>query len=448
MASAAMTDALTLSWTTEQHARTISNAAGEPGWLLEDRLDGIRRAEGLPLEANQLFVSYVDLRAAKLTDVDPYRESGDAADVSAEVPGGAAGLLEIREDRVVGRALSPAAREAGVIVDSFANVLRADPKLLERFLPGAPSLPETDRIGQLARGLWTVGALIYVPAGVRVDAPIVVRWDVGAASRGVVSRTLVVLEDGAHASVLEEQASSMLAADGGQSLWWGTLEVRLAPGATLDVAGLQEFGPQTVMLVNRHATLERDASLRWALASVGGLVQKSRIDNVLQGRGATVHQAEIAFGSGQQLFDLTSYTRHIAEDTTGDLLSKGVFLDRARGYFKGLIEIKRSARGTDSFLGEFAMLLAKRARSVAIPSLEIDQPDVRRASHASSVAPIDETQLFYLQSRGLDLDTARRFIVLGFLEPVVARIPLPDAQDRLRASLDRKWAPAAITRAA
>jgi Fe-S cluster assembly scaffold protein SufB len=348
----------------------------------------------------------------------------------------------------VGRALSPAAREAGVIVDSFANVLRADPKLLERFLPGAPSLPETDRIGQLARGLWTVGALIYVPAGVRVDAPIVVRWDVGAASRGVVGRTLVVLEDGAHASVLEEQASSTLAADGGQSLWWGTLEVRLAPGATLDVAGLQEFGPQTVMLVNRHATLERDASLRWALASVGGLVQKSRIDNVLQGRGATVHQAEIAFGSGQQLFDLTSYTRHIAEDTTGDLLSKGVFLDRARGYFKGLIEIKRSARGTDSFLGEFAMLLAKRARSVAIPSLEIDQPDVRRASHASSVAPIDETQLFYLQSRGLDLDTARRFIVLGFLEPVVARIPLPDAQDRLRASLDRKWAPAAITRAA
>ena len=162
-------------------------------------------------------------------------------------------------------------------------------------------------------------------------------------------------------------------------------------------------------------------------------------------------RSEIGFGSGQQLFDLTSYTRHIGEDTTGDLLSKGVFVDRARGYFKGLIEIKRTARGTDSFLGEFAMLLTKKARSVAIPSLEIDQPDVRRASHASSVAPIDETQLFYLQSRGLDLDTARRFVVLGFLEPVVARIPLPEAQDRLRALLDRKWAPAAaaaVTQAA
>ena len=70
---------------------------------------------------------------------------------------------------------------------------------------------------------------------------------------------------------------------------------------------------------------------------------------------------------------------------------------------------------------------------MTIPSLEIDQPNVRRASHSSSVGPIDETQVFYLMSRGIDRETARKFIVLGFLEPVVARIPLPEAQERLRA---------------
>ena len=90
---------------------------------------------------------------------------------------------------------------------------------------------------------------------------------------------------------------------------------------------------------------------------------------------------------------------------------------------KGMIVIDRSAVGTDSFLGEFGMNLAKATRSVAIPSLEIDQPDCRRAAHASSVGPIDETQLFYLESRGIPPDEARKFIVLGFLEPVVARVP-------------------------
>jgi Fe-S cluster assembly scaffold protein SufB len=107
---------------------------------------------------------------------------------------------------------------------------------------------------------------------------------------------------------------------------------------------------------------------------------------------------------------------------------------------KGLITIEKTAVGTDSFLGEFGMNLSKSARAVAIPSLEIDQPDCRRAAHSSSVGPIDETQLFYLESRGIDPDDARKFIVLGFLEPVVARVPMADAQDRLRELLEAKWA--------
>jgi len=111
-----------------------------------------------------------------------------------------------------------------------------------------------------------------------------------------------------------------------------------------------------------------------------------------------------------------------------------------RVYMKGLATIDLSAHGTDSYLGEFAMLLSKQARSVAIPSLEIDQPDCRRVAHASSVGPVDETQLFYLESRGLDPDEARKFIVLGYLEPVVARVPLAAAQDRLRDLLEAKWA--------
>jgi Fe-S cluster assembly protein SufB len=265
-----------------------------------------------------------------------------------------------------------------------------------------------------------------------------VRWSVGRPGRGLISRTVVSIGEDAHARLLEEQVASFRD-EGPQSLWWGTTEVALDDRATLDVAGQQDLGPTTLAFVNRQATLQREAGLRWAMASIGGAYQKSRIDNQLVGRGASVRQAEIAFGDGSQHFDLTSYTRHFGQDTTGDLLSKGVFFDRSRGYFKGLIEIHKSARGTDSFLGEFAMLLTKKARSVAIPSLEIDQPDVRRASHSSSVGPIDESQVFYLMSRGLDRDTARKFIVLGFLEPVVSRIPLPEAQERLRTLIDGKW---------
>jgi Fe-S cluster assembly scaffold protein SufB len=283
--------------------------------------------------------------------------------------------------------------------------------------------------------------LVHVPRNVALQAPIVVRWSAGEPGHGLISRSLVSLGENAEAKILEEQVDSEAheAVDEKQSLWWGTSELHLGRGAHLSFSGQQDFGQNTLAIVNRHATLEQDAQLRWALASVGAQLHKSRIDNRLVGRGSSVSQVEIGFGDGRQLFDLTSYTRHIGTDTTGDLLSKGVFLDRARGYFKGMITIDKTAKGTDSFLGEFAMLLTKQARSVTIPSLEIDQPDVRRAMHSSSVGPISEDEIFYLMSRGIPRDVARKFIIMGFLEPVVARIPLTDAQDRLRQLLERKW---------
>ena len=434
-----MTDGLDLPFAGEDIARRLSHTLEEPDWLLEDRLDAFHRYAALPPETNKLYTTYLDLRAARFGEIEPYSETGEAVEVSATVPEGAAAILQVDEDRVVARGMSPEARDAGVVVDTFANVLRDRPQLLRDAVTSGTTLPEDDKFAQFARAHATIGVVVHVPPGVALARPIVVRWSAGAPGRGLVSRTIVTLGANASTNVLEEQVPSTTSANGAQSLWWGTTEIDVGQGASLSFAGQQDFGPDTLAFVNRQATIGRDAQLRWALASVGGQLHKSRIDNRLAGRGATVHQAEIGFGSGSQLFDLTSYTRHIAEDTTGDLLSKGVFLDRARGFFKGMISIERTARGTDSFLGEFGMNLSPKARAVAIPSLEIDQPDVRRAMHSSSVGPIDEGQVFYLQSRGLPRDVARKFIVMGFLEPVVARIPLAEAQDRLREVLEAKW---------
>ncbi|HYI21110.1 MAG TPA: SufD family Fe-S cluster assembly protein [Candidatus Limnocylindrales bacterium] len=436
-----MTDALKLPFAGEDTVRRLSADLEEPKWLLEDRLDAYAKYAELPIETNNLFTLYVDLRAARWVELETYRETGDSPQVSEVVPEGAAALIEVAENKVVARAMSAETRAAGVVIDTFANVLRERPELLRDVIEGGASLPTDDKFAQFARSHSALGLLIHVPRNVALEQPIVVRWTAGQPGKGLVSRTVISLGENASARILEEQVpTNSDALDGAaQSLWWGTAEVKLDRGANLSFAGQQDFGQQTLAIVNRHATLAQDAQLRWALASVGAELHKSRIDNRLVGRGSGVNQVEIGFGDGRQLFDLTSYTRHIGPDTTGDLLSKGVFLDRARGYFKGMIEIQRAAKGTDSFLGEFAMLMTKQARSVTIPSLEIDQPDVRRASHASSVGPIDETEIFYLMSRGLPRDVARKFIVMGFLEPVVARIPLPEAQDRLRRLLEQKW---------
>lgn len=423
-------------------------ASASPDWLATDRRAAFAAWTELPAETNLLYTPYIDLRAARLDDAtvvaDPTADGADArapeSPAASTPPNDTDALVEIVEGRPTVAVLSDTARAAGVVVRSLADEVDA-----ARDLIVSPGLPATDKFAQLTRALWTQGVVVDVPAGVVLERPVVVRWVVGASGRAQFTRTLVRLADGASASLVEELVGAPPAAtaatDGssGQSLFAGTTEVTLGAGASLQVASLQELPGHVVAIQHRTAAIGEGATLQWALAQLGGRLVRSRVDNRLVGDRSSVEQVEIVFGADDQLFDLTSYTTHIGRDTTGDLLSKAALLERARTYLKGLIVIDRSAVGTDSFLGEFGMNLSKQARSVAIPSLEIDQPDCRRAAHSSSVGPVDETQLFYLESRGIPPDEARKFIVLGFLEPVVARVPLASARDRLRQLLDAKW---------
>jgi Fe-S cluster assembly scaffold protein SufB len=422
----------------------------EPGWLRDERLAAFEVFDALAVETNQLYTPYIDLRAADLFTVRPFVRTASAGTASADtaladVPAGTSGLIELDEDGVTSIGLSEAARARGVILETFGAALARDAAGFRGELEGGALLPSTDKLAMLTRAFWSQGVRLVVPDGVSLVEPFVIRWAAGAPDRALLTRTFVRLGKGAKVALVEDlgpsrrPAATAASATGGQSLFTGTLEIDLAADAELRVASIQDFGPSQVVLQHRQAAIGAGANLHWALAQLGGRLVRSRVDNRLEGDRSTVEQVEIVFGSEEQLFDLTSYTRHVGRDTTGNILSKGVLLDAARTYLKGMITIDKSAIGTDSFLGEFGMNLSKKTRSVAIPSLEIDQPDCRRAAHSSSVGPIDESQLFYLESRGIPPDEARKFIVLGFLEPVVARMPLEDERERLRDLLEAKW---------
>ena len=400
----------------------------EPDWLRAERLAAADAFDALPVEANQLYTPYIDLRAADLLEAQPYVLDGP--------PG-------LGDDL---RAMQAAGLPSGVHVETMAQWLGRDPAGFRAAVEGGRTLPAGDKLAQLARGFWSHGRHVEVEAGTSLADPIVLRWPSAAPGRALITRTVVTLGEGASAKLVEELVPcgpAIGCAEGEgvpQGFFHGTTEVVLAEGATLEMASIQEFGPGQVVFQHRHASIGDDATLHWALAQLGGRVVRSRVDNRLEGDRSRVEQVEIVFAADDQLFDLTSYTRHLGRDTTGNLLSKGALLDRSKSFMKGMISIEKSAVGTDSYLGEFGMNLSRAARAVAIPSLEIDQPDCRRAAHASSVGPIDATQLFYLESRGIPPDEARKFIVLGFLEPVVARVPLESARDRLRDLLEAKWA--------
>ncbi|MGH6952673.1 MAG: SufD family Fe-S cluster assembly protein, partial [Alphaproteobacteria bacterium] len=306
----------------------------EPAWLRAERLNASKAFEALPVEGNQLYTTYVDLRNASLETVKPFvRTAVASAGLSAEVPEGVAGIIEIVEDGIGSVGLSKAAADAGVVLETLGAALARDPKRLRAELEGGASLPSDDKLAALARGFWSQGIRLGVPVGVRLADPILIRWRSSRPDRALITRTMIALGDGASASVVEElepSGAAVACAEGEtvpQGLFHGTTEVTLGRDANLAFASIQDLPLGQVSFSHRSATIGAGSALHWALAQLGSRLVRSRVDNRLEGDRSSVEQVEIVFGAEDQLFDLTSYTKHVGRDTTGNLLSKGALLD-------------------------------------------------------------------------------------------------------------------------
>jgi hypothetical protein len=138
---------LPLPFLTREHVEALSDAAGEPDWLREDRVAALAAFESLPLESNLLYTPYVDLRAAELEGIEPYRAGGGAPAAGAlRLPDDEAGLMELREDGVAAQALSGEARAAGVRLLSLPELVRTDEALARQLLEGGPLLPPNEKL--------------------------------------------------------------------------------------------------------------------------------------------------------------------------------------------------------------------------------------------------------------------------------------------------------------
>ena len=141
--------------------------------------------------------------------------------------------------------------------------------------------------------------------------------------------------------------------------------------------------------------------------------------------GAEVHARGVIIGSGESEVTLTTEVHHQGKQTRGYMTIKGVFADRARAHVTGWIKIPENGNNADAFLEQRFLLLSKNARAKAEPMLEILANDVK-ASHAATVSRIDDEQLFYLASRGIDTVEGRRLLTAAFINEILSTIPSRD----------------------
>jgi Fe-S cluster assembly protein SufD len=281
---------------------------------------------------------------------------------------------------------------------------------------------------------WTGGAFVYVPAGQRLDAPVLLTAVQEAGERSLNWRTLIVLEEGAEAEVWEQYLSADPDAEG---LFNTVVEISVGAGANLRYMCGQGLGERAWIFGSQRAEVDRDAALEWVALGFGSARGKVRMETKLAGQGASARVTGAYAGRHRQHLDFDTTQEHAAPNTTSDLAFRGLLDDRSTAVWRGMIRVDPGAQQTDAFQESRNLLLSKRAHADAIPGLEILANDVR-CTHAAAIAQIDRDQLFYLQSHGLPKPIASRLVIEGFLQELVERFPSGHVHDALATALERR----------
>ncbi len=336
-----------------------------------------------------------------------------------------AGMIVVHDGRVVHHELDAALAAKGVRACGIAT---CEDELVRSLLGSASSASE-DAFTVLHDAFLAGGAFVHVPAGVVIEDPILVlHWSSGD-GRASFPHTLVSLGAGAQATVLDRFGSPET-----DHLVDAVTELLVGDNAHLRYLTVQEHGSRTWHLGFQRAHVGRDATLRTSAVALGGDYARLRSEALLTGTGAESDQLAVYFGDGAQMLDFRTLQDHDAPNTRSDLLFKGAVEDTARSVYSGLVHLRPAAKKANASQTNRNLVLSEGASAESIPNLEIEANDVR-CSHASTVGPIDDEQLYYLESRGIPPEEAERLIVLGFFDDVFERLPVGALTRGLRRSV-------------
>jgi FeS assembly protein SufD len=420
-----------------------SLASADPQWLKSLRKDAFAKYQSLPSEVSPLYAKYSDVNRIKpenirfaLGEQPATSINNDLADRLKELEK-ETGILQVGQQPA--RVIVPeSVKKQGVVVSTLKEALKNNQDLIRLGFDNNPINIIEDKFLALGASAFQSGVFIHIPRNVVVEDPIRVITSLADDGTSLISRNVIIAEPSSKATVVQELYAPGLA--GRQDLQQGyfeLVETHIGANAHLEMVTLQAMAADTVAVSNRKAFVERDAKMSWYIGMFGSLLSRFKTDSIMKASGSSAEDVEIIFGANTQSFDVTSNLLHFGPHSRGRVLVKSVLKDTSKSLFKGMIKIGKEGKGTESYLAGHAILLDRGAKSDSIPGLEIETNEVK-ATHSASVAQMDENQIFYLTTRGLTREGAKREIVSGFLEPLSRKMG-PTIRAWVNYLIENKW---------
>jgi Fe-S cluster assembly protein SufD len=377
----------------------ISEDLDEPEWLLETRKSAFEALEDLemPDVIRTPGRTWTNLDALDYESlVDPLEYAQDKDRIDAE----------------------------GVDVLSWSDALAEHGDLIKEHF-GSVIDPQRDYLTALSTALFSAGTVVYVPEGVDAE-DVKIRTTMN--SQSLFNYTLVIAEESASVTILERQQNDDTVE--GDQYYSGVVEAVAAENAYIQYGSLQNLSEETYNFSVKRGHADTYASIDWIEGNIGSRLTKSNVETRLLGDSSESQIVGAFFGHEDQHFDIASRVWHEAEHTTADLVTRGVLDDEARSVYEGVQDVGREAWDTSSYQRENTLMLSDDSEADASPKLIINNHDTE-ASHSATVGQVDQEDLFYMTSRGVDPERAKNLLVEGFFVPVHEEIAVDELRDDL-----------------
>ena len=414
----------------------FSKANREPDWFLEKRLAGFQAAGELPLPV----LEKTKIDNWNINQFEPFQTCSPVSSVQeldevvkAQIDLDHVSNLYVQKNASTQFfAATDELKQQGVVFAPLAVALAEHGDLVKKYLLNVVSYDE-HALTALHTAVVNGGVFLYVPKNVEVSVPLQAVYEVAGDSALLCPHVIIVAEANSRVTYVD----SFVSAEGSGMVVNSIVEVYVGPGAFVQVASVRSLSADVHDYSFRRAAVDRDGRVEWILGEMNDGNTVANNTTILKGTASTAETKTVSVGTGAQRQNLTSQVQHIGTHSESNMVSKAVMTGEAVCILNGITKIEKGATKANGEQAENVLMLSEKARGDANPILLIDEDDVK-AGHAASVGRFSEESIFYLMSRGLSREQAERLIILGFLDPVVAEIPIDEVKNKLRQALERK----------
>lgn len=424
----------------ERVIEEISHLKEEPDWMLKNRLVAYKQfmARKMPPWGADLSAINFDSIHYYLRPTDTQAKSWDEVPADVKATFDRLGIPEAERDvlagvkaqydsEVVYGSLKEVFAKDGVVFLSMDDGLKQYPDLVKEYFGRV--IPSGDnKFSALNTAAWSGGSFVYVPKGVHVKLPLQTYFRINAENAGQFERTLIIVDEGASVHYIEGCTAPQFSTG---SLHSAVVEIYVKKGARCQYTTIQNWYKNVYNLVTKRAHVEEEGTMIWTDFNMGSKVTMKYPSFVLAGKGAKGETLSMALAAAGQHQDTGSKAMHLAPHTSSTIISKSISKDGGRTSYRGMVNVGPHAYNSHNTVICDALLLDGDSRSDTYPVDRIFNSQVE-VQHEATVSKIGDDQLFYLMSRGISEEDARKMIVHGFIDGLVKKLPLEYAVEMNR----------------